>query len=100
MIIQKNEVLDFIYRRFPYSENGWNDNNTYYFAYILKSRFPQTIIYYNTLYKVFFAYIDNVAYNHHGIISYLNDDYVSKHCIDFNNMPSSMKKEITIEHII
>lgn len=60
------EVLDFIERRFP-SEDKWIDGNCYYFTIILKARFPQAIIYYDTLHGHFFVSIDNINYDWAGL---------------------------------
>lgn len=41
-----NEVLDFIQRRFK-DDCDWTDGNCYYFALILKDRFPEGKIFYD-----------------------------------------------------
>ena len=43
---RRNEVLNFIKRRFPI-DCDWTTGNCYYFAVILKARFPKGIIYYD-----------------------------------------------------
>lgn len=43
-----NSVEEFIHRRFPV-DNNWTNGNCYYFAVILKARFPKAIIYYDVL---------------------------------------------------
>ena len=43
-----NEVIEFIHRRFS-SDCKWISGNCYYFAIILKSRFPQGIIFYDVI---------------------------------------------------
>ena len=44
----RDEVLEFIARRFP-KDCNWNDGNCYYFARILKARFPYGLISYDTI---------------------------------------------------
>ena len=103
---EQNEVLGFIYKRiykrypFPYNSDIWNDYNTYYFAYVLKARFPQTIVYYDTIHNTFFAYIDGIAYNHRGIILNYDNEYVSKNCVTYDNINSTLKEKILQEHIL
>lgn len=43
-----NEILDFIRRRFP-TDCHWLDGNCYYFAVILKARFPDGKIFYDAI---------------------------------------------------
>lgn len=43
-----DEVLDFIKRRFP-DDCNWLNGNCYYFAQILKIRFPHGIIFYDVI---------------------------------------------------
>lgn len=53
------EVLNFIQRRFK-KDCDWTNGNCYYFAIILKDRFPQGNIYYNVIECHFvFKYQDN-----------------------------------------
>lgn len=56
-----NEVLEFIKRRFPH-ECNWSSGNCYYFAIILKDRFPEGTIYYDVI-------------NGHFVFEYLNKYY-------------------------
>lgn len=44
----ENEILDFINRRFK-KDCDWLTGNCYYFALILKDRFPEGIIYYDVI---------------------------------------------------
>ena len=61
-----NKVLDFIARRF--SQNcHWLDGNCYYFAQILKSRFPKGDIYYDVIWGHFLFKLDDVYYDWSGI---------------------------------
>ena len=64
--MKKDEVEEFISRRFPVDCN-WLDGNCYYFAVILKDRFPEGKICYDVIYGHFvFVYNKNV-YDWRGI---------------------------------
>ena len=43
-----DNVNEFIYRRFP-TDNKWLSGNCYYFAVILKARFPDGTIWYDVI---------------------------------------------------
>ena len=43
-----DEVLEFIYRRFP-KDSDWVNGNCYYFSLILQDRFPGGEIYYDVI---------------------------------------------------
>ena len=62
------EIVDFIRRRFPENSN-WLDGNCYYFAIILKDRFPQGTILYDVIDGHFVILIDNKIYDWQGIVS-------------------------------
>lgn len=61
-----NEVIEFISRRFPVN-NQWLTGNCYYFALILHNRFPNSIIYYDTIDGHFVTKIDGNYYDWKGI---------------------------------
>ena len=44
----REQVLEFIYRRFP-DDCHWTDGNCYYFACILKARFEEGEIWYDAV---------------------------------------------------
>lgn len=44
-----NDIEKFIERRFGGKDCDWKSGNCYYFAVILKTRFPQGDIYYDTI---------------------------------------------------
>ena len=76
------EILEFIKRRF--SDNcHWLDGNCYYFAMILKSRFPQGTIYYDTVQGHFIVYIGGLYYDYHGVYQVSEAD--SAHVIDWDS---------------
>lgn len=60
------EVIEFIQRRFP-SDCNWKTGNCYYFALILKDRFPQGIIYYDVIACHFCVKIDGLYYDWEGV---------------------------------
>lgn len=63
----KEQILDFISRRF--SQNcHWLDGNCYYFAVILKNRFPSGTIYYDVVYGHFVFDINGRFYDWSGEI--------------------------------
>lgn len=63
----KNEVLEFIQRRFK-KDCNWIDGNCYYFAVILKDRFPEGKIYYDVIWKHFVFEYQNQFYDWTGIV--------------------------------
>lgn len=69
-----NQVLEFIQRRFP-DDCNWVSGNCYYFAVILKARFPESVIYYDVIYGHFVVKIDDVYYDHNGVVD-LTDRYL------------------------
>ena len=62
-----NEVLEFIQRRFK-TDCQWTTGNCYYFAIILKNRFPEGKIYYDVIYGHFVFQYQNEFYDWTGII--------------------------------
>lgn len=63
----KDEVLDFIQRRFERDCN-WLDGNCYYFAIILKDRFPEGELYYDVIYGHFVFQYQNQYYDWTGVV--------------------------------
>lgn len=61
----QDEVLDFIARRFS-QDCHWRDGNCYYFALILKDRFPKGKILYDAIYGHFFFQYNGKVYDHSG----------------------------------
>lgn len=43
-----NQIINFIHQRFP-NDNAWTSGNCFYFATILKARFPEGEIYYDVI---------------------------------------------------
>lgn len=63
----KNEVLEFIRRRFE-KDCNWTTGNCYYFAIILKDRFPEGEVYYDVIYGHFVFQYRNQYYDWNGIV--------------------------------
>ena len=61
----QDEVVEFIQRRFS-QDCHWRDGNCYYFALILKDRFPESRIVYDTIYGHFFIEYKGKCYDHSG----------------------------------
>lgn len=80
----KEEVLDFIKRRFPI-DNNWCNGNCYWFAYILKGRFHGQI-YYETVNNHFITKIDNKFYDWHGEYQPQYEIYLWEEYIDIDNL--------------
>ena len=71
-----NQVLDFIHKRFPNATNSdanWLHGNCYYFAIILKDRFPENSdIYYDVTNGHFVCKIEDYLFDASGIYYKLN----------------------------
>ena len=61
----QDEVLEFINRRFP-KDCNWLNGNCYYFALILKDRFPNGRILYDAIYGHFIFHLNGKAYDYSG----------------------------------
>ena len=62
-IDKQREIRKFIYNRFPY-DNNWLDGNCYYFAIILKERFPEGKIIYDVSDGHFLVRIEDVYFDY------------------------------------
>ena len=62
----KEEVLEFIKRRFK-NDCNWLDGNCYYFSLILKDRFPMGDIYYDIIWGHFCLKINEDFFDFNGI---------------------------------
>lgn len=85
-----NEVLEFIQRRFK-TDCKWTDGNCYYFAIILKDRFPDGKIFYDVIYSHFIFQYQNKYYDWTGIINPIG--YLVE-WDKFDEYDSSVKKRI------
>jgi hypothetical protein len=65
--MKKDKVLDFIKRRFKQDCN-WIDGNCYWFALILKKRFPKSVIYYLPIRGHFIIKYKGKFYDWNGIV--------------------------------
>ena len=62
-----DEVLEFIKRRFK-KDCNWTDGNCYYFAIILKARFPIGEIYYDVVNGHFVFWLEGEFYDWNGVV--------------------------------
>lgn len=69
-----NKVLQFISRRFE-SDCNWKTGNCYYFAVILKTRFPEGKIFYDVISGHFLFQYRNQFYDWSGLY-HSNDTYL------------------------
>lgn len=61
----QDEVLEFINRRFK-KDCNWLNGNCYYFAVILKDRFPEGRIWFDVIWKHFFFEYNGKYYDFSG----------------------------------
>ena len=66
---EQDNVLNFIHRRFK-NDCNWLDGNCYYFAVILKNRFPDGVIYYDVILGHFIFKYQERFYDWNGIVDY------------------------------
>lgn len=89
----QNEILDFIDRRFK-KDCDWLTGNCYYFALILKDRFPEGEIYYDVINGHFVFLHQNDVYDWTG----LSESEVSYGVLvrwkDFNNYDPLQRERI------
>lgn len=86
-----NEVLEFIKRRFK-DDCKWLDGNCYYFAIILKDRFPEGMIFYDVQLGHFVFKYYEYYYDWSGIYNCKEDYLIPWHL--FESYDSSQKKII------
>ena len=67
----QDEVLEFINRRFP-KDCNWLDGNCYYFALILKDRFPESRIVYDVINGHFYVWYKGKCYDYSGKMRWSN----------------------------
>ena len=76
----KDEIVEFINKRFKDKDCDWMNGNCYYFALILHDRFPETKIVYDTL-EGHFLILDNDTSNLFPLY-----DYKGKHMINSHHL--------------
>lgn len=91
-----NEVLEFIQRRFK-TDCKWTDGNCYYFAIILKDRFPEGKIFYDVIWKHFIFQYQNQFYDWTGI---KNPDTYLVEWDKFDEYDSSERKRVVRDCIM
>lgn len=95
---QSDEVLEFIKRRFGDYDSNWKNGNCYYFAIILKDRFPKGKIYYDIIYGHFIFKYNNKFYDWSGIYKYSEEFLISWD--GFEKYDSLLKERIIRDCII
>lgn len=93
---EQRSILDFIERRFSDTDAHWQDGNCYYFALILKDRFPSGKIMYDPIDNHFLFKYRGKIYDSKGLdteerklydwskyrnFDYLDYDRVVKYCL-------------------
>ena len=63
-----DNILEFIHRRFK-NDCNWLDGNCYYFAVILKDRFPDGKIFYDVVLGHFVFAYDGHMYDWNGLVN-------------------------------
>lgn len=92
----QNEVLEFIQRRFN-GDCNWTNGNCYYFAVILKARFPEGNIFYDVVNGHFVFFYKNEFYDWNGI-AYSNGSYIKWDL--FSNYDNLQKERIIRDCIL
>ncbi len=93
----KQDILNFIQKRFPIDCN-WTNGNCYYFAIILKTRFPSGEIVYDVIDGHFLFRHNNVLYDYRGEQSEEGRTIISwKH---FNQYDKNQKRVIIRDCIL
>lgn len=87
-----NEVLEFINRRFK-KDCNWVDGNCYYFAIILKDRFPEGKIFYDVVLGHFVFLYKDEFYDWEGVFNPMSHKYLVE-WDKFDEYDSSQKKVI------
>lgn len=87
----KNEVLEFIHRRFK-NDCNWVTGNCYFFAIILKSRFPKGRVFYDVIYGHFVFQYQNQYYDWTGL--YKLTDGILVAWDEFDTYDSLLKQRI------
>ena len=101
-MVSETEISDFICRRFE-SDSHWLDGNCYYFAVILRDRFPGGNILYDVVEGHFLYHYAGRLYDWRGDVSekYLAGEY-NDSLIDWNTFDEydSLQKKYIIRDCI
>lgn len=92
----QDNVLEFIQRRFK-DDCHWIDGNCYFFAVILKSRFPEGKIFYDVIYGHFVFQYQNQFYDWTGLYKIKDGHLVSWDEFDEYD---SLQKQVIIKYCI
>lgn len=91
-LLENDKVLNFIERRFQ-KDCNWTTGNCYYFALILKDRFPKGEIFYDVIDGHFLFDYKNVKYDWKGILSNSGKHYYVKWS-EFDEYDAIQKEKI------
>ena len=92
-----NKILEFIQRRFK-NDCNWTDGNCYYFAVILKDRFPEGKIFYDVVNGHFVFCYYGEFYDWNGVYNPMSVDSVV--VWDAFNKYDSLQKERIVRNCI
>lgn len=95
MSARQNDIIEFIQRRFK-KDCDWLNGNCYYFALILKDRFPEGTIYYDVIDGHFIYKYHSKYYDWGGIAK------PSDHVVEWDKFAEydSLQKERIIQNCI
>ena len=91
MMKSDNEVLEFINRKFN-TDCNWTTGNCYYFAIILKDRFPNGTIFYDVVNGHFVFKYKNKYYDWKGMVNL--DDCLVVEWDNFNKYDEIQRQRI------
>lgn len=93
-------VEEFIQRRFGEKDYNWKTGNCYYFAIILKTRFPEGDIYYDTIDGHFIFKLQDTFYDYTGAVNEFTDVNAVIKWDDFDKYDSLLKQRIIRDCIL
>lgn len=93
-------IDEFIQRRFGGKDCDWKAGNCYFFAVILKTRFPDGDIYYDTIDGHFVFKLDGEFYDFEGCINSFHDINAVIKWDDFEDYDSLWKCRIVRDCIL
>lgn len=82
----REQVIEFIYRRFP-DDCHWTDGNCYYFACILKARFEEGEIWYDVVDGHFVFKLEDLFFDWNGTcMQYEIDERLKEHLYKWSDL--------------
>lgn len=92
-----NDIIQFINKRFK-NDCDWTNGNCYYFAVILKDRFPEGNIFYDVVCGHFVFEYNNQFYDWSGL--YRSNDMFLVPWNDFDNYDKFQKQRVIRDSIM